>query len=187
MTLIFIFCTIRGIGFIIRAQLVLISILVIAILSFVIGAFLDHDKKEVYGVNGWANGNLWDNMGPKFKDIGDGIDYNLFLCFGIFFPAATGIMAGANISGDLKNPSKDIPLGTLNAVFVSSLTYCIVAILFAVSCSTDGLIYDYLIILDVSVWSPLILSGIYFDHFQYDFYEENSCLQCRYFLLIYFD
>ena len=37
-----------------------------------------------------------DNFGPDFRE-----GYNFFSVFAIFFPAATGILAGANISGDL--------------------------------------------------------------------------------------
>lgn len=39
---------------------------------------------------------LLENFGPDFRD-----GETFFSVFAIFFPAATGILAGANISGDL--------------------------------------------------------------------------------------
>lgn len=44
---------------------------------------------------------LMENMGSDYRYF-EGVEHNFFSVFSIFFPAATGILAGANISGDLK-------------------------------------------------------------------------------------
>lgn len=64
------------------------------------------------------------NFKPDFRD-----GENFFSVFSVYFPAATGILAGANISGDLKDPQQSIPLGTLLAIFITTLTYVLVAFL----------------------------------------------------------
>lgn len=61
---------------------------------------------------GWWSGVIGDNLYPDYFD-----GYNWFTVFGVFFPTITGILAGINMSGDLRNPSKDIPNGSLAALF----------------------------------------------------------------------
>uniref|UniRef100_A0A7N6FDN9 Solute carrier family 12 member 2 n=1 Tax=Anabas testudineus TaxID=64144 RepID=A0A7N6FDN9_ANATE len=64
-----------------------------------------------------------ENLGPDFRD-----EETFFSVFAIFFPAATGILAGANISGDLTDPQSAIPKGTLLAILITGVTYVAIAI-----------------------------------------------------------
>ena len=60
--------------------------------------------------------------------------------FAVFFPAATGIMAGVSLSGDLKNPRKDIPKGIMLVVITSLVVYIAVPVWLALNFSNDQLI-----------------------------------------------
>lgn len=53
--------------------------------------------------------------------------------FAVFFPAVTGFTAGIGLSGDLKNPQKSIPKGTLAAVVSGAGIYLIIPILLAIT------------------------------------------------------
>jgi amino acid transporter len=80
--------------------------------------------------------------------------------FAVFFPAATGIMAGANMSGELKNPRKSIPVGTLAAIVLSLVIYLLIAYWLARSASTDELLNNYTIMAEKAAWAQLIVAGL---------------------------
>ena len=82
--------------------------------------------------------------------IGNFEDASFWQVFAVFFPAVTGIMAGANLSGDLKNPRKSIPLGTLSAIGVTLLIYVLIAVFAA-----------YLIPMDVLRSNQMAMVRIY--------------------------
>lgn len=90
--------------------------------------------------------------------VADNLDF--FYVFTIVFPAFTGLAAGLGLSGDLKDPQKSIPRGTLWATVVGMLVYIAVAYKFAVSASPEKLVSDQLIMQEIAVWGPIIPIGL---------------------------
>ncbi|MDD5634244.1 MAG: amino acid permease [Candidatus Omnitrophica bacterium] len=80
--------------------------------------------------------------------------------FAIFFPAVTGILAGISMSGELKNPERDIPIGTLSAIAISFLVYLSLTFWFASIATPQDLVANRSIIIDVSRWRFLVVAGI---------------------------
>ena len=65
--------------------------------------------------------------------------------FAVFFPAVTGIMAGVSLSGDLRQPERSIPRGTIGAVVTGFVIYLAVVIGLAVAATPAELVDDNLI------------------------------------------
>ncbi len=81
--------------------------------------------------------------------------------FAIFFPAVTGFTAGVAMSGDLKNPQKDIPAGTLLAIFTGLVIYLLLAVGFNLFVDRQLLLTNYNFLMTVA-WIPLlVVAGIW--------------------------
>lgn len=80
--------------------------------------------------------------------------------FAIFFPAVTGIAAGAAMSGDLEEPQRSLPLGILSAIGVGLIIYIIVALWYAKMVDPDHLRSNYTVMMDVSLWRWAVIAGI---------------------------
>ncbi len=92
--------------------------------------------------------------------VGEFEDASFWQVFAIFFPAVTGIMAGANLSGDLENPRKAIPLGTLSAIGVTMVIYIAMAFVAAKYISPAELRSNQMVMVDYAFWGPMVLMGI---------------------------
>ncbi|OWB83996.1 hypothetical protein B5S33_g2632 [[Candida] boidinii] len=79
--------------------------------------------------------------------------------FGIFFPATAGIFAGASMSGDLQNPSKSIPKGTLWGLLLTFTCYALVIVSMGASIPRDFLHKDVQVIQTVNLSTVLVLLG----------------------------
>ncbi len=96
----------------------------------------------------------------EFVLIGKFEDASFWKVFAIFFPAVTGIMAGANMSGDLRNPREAIPKGTLSSIFVTMIIYIALAYMAARIATPFELRDNQMIMVDKSLWGPIVIAGI---------------------------
>ncbi|KAI5938860.1 solute carrier family 12 member 7 isoform X9 [Manis javanica] len=118
--------------------------------------FAQNNVTEIQGIPGVASGVLLDNLWSAYADKGafvekggvpsapvpgdsraSGLPYVLTdimtyftMLVGIYFPSVTGIMAGSNRSGDLKDAQKSIPTGTIMAIVTTSFIYLSCIVLF---------------------------------------------------------
>ncbi|CAL8274692.1 unnamed protein product [Boreogadus saida] len=118
--------------------------------------FSDNNVTRIQGIPGVTSGILADNMFGNYYEKGDLVankdaasvegaddpmtnsnhyvlaDITSFftLLVGIYFPSVTGIMAGSNRSGDLRDAQKSIPIGTIAAITTTSFVYMSSVILF---------------------------------------------------------
>ncbi|MGB5418650.1 hypothetical protein [Algibacter sp.] len=83
-----------------------------------------------------------------------------FYVFAIIFPAFTGMTAGVGLSGDLADPKKSIPLGTLSATIIGMVIYIFIAYKLASSASPTDLMNDQLIMGKIALWGPIIPIGL---------------------------
>ncbi|XP_016305468.1 solute carrier family 12 member 8-like isoform X4 [Sinocyclocheilus anshuiensis] len=143
-----------GVKWIVRLQLVLLGILAMSTLDFVIGTFSHLDPE--HGFVGYSEDLLRKNTLPDYTAA-----ETFFTVFGVFFPAATGVMAGFNMSSDLQRPEHNIPVGTLAAVCISWFLYLVFVFLLGAICTRDALRYDFLIAEKVSLVGFLFLLGLY--------------------------
>ncbi len=87
---------------------------------------------------------------------------SFWLVFAVFFPAVTGIMAGLSLSGDLQDPRRAIPKGTLIAALTGFGVYLLVPILLTMGADRTTLLEDPLVWTRIAILGPwLVLPGLW--------------------------
>uniref|UniRef100_A0A3Q1CMH3 Solute carrier family 12 member 7b n=1 Tax=Amphiprion ocellaris TaxID=80972 RepID=A0A3Q1CMH3_AMPOC len=128
--------------------------------------FDDNNVTMVQGIPGLTSGVISENMWSKYGPLGMLVENKLTsngrhdpsqdiylpyvvndittfftLLVGIYFPSVTGIMAGSNRSGDLRDAQKSIPIGTILAIATTSFIYVTCVVLFG-ACIEGVLLRD---------------------------------------------
>jgi len=82
---------------------------------------------------------------------------DFFIVFAIIFPAFTGMTAGVGLSGDLRKPSKAIPLGTTLATISGMIIYFFVVYKLAHSASVEDLLQHQLIMGKIAIAGAVVV------------------------------
>jgi len=85
---------------------------------------------------------------------------SFIVVFAIVFPAFTGMTAGVGLSGDLRNPRKSLPRGTLWATVIGMVVYLGVVYKLYISASPEIMAEDQLVMSQISIWGPAVLIGL---------------------------
>ncbi len=81
--------------------------------------------------------------------------------FAIFFPAMTGVESSVSLSGDLRNPSRSLPIGTISAILVAYAIYVAISLFLVYHVPMDRLVQDPLIMQTLASVPSLIIVGIW--------------------------
>lgn len=147
--------TFKGADVALKAQYVILIVLLLSVVSFILGGLAAFDG-DIFAANAGARPMCENDAVDCANPVG------FWIVFAIFFPAATGITAGANMSGDLKDPAVAIPKGTILAIGFTATVYLIQLVLLAGYSDQESLAADpFGTLTRMSVFGPLIIAGVF--------------------------
>ncbi len=126
----------------IRAQYFIMAAIGLSLVSLLLGSPIPDAEVQGLSVPGPTSEGFW-------------------RVFAVFFPAVTGIMAGVNLSGDLKDPGRSLPRGTIAAIGVGFIIYMALPVILATRADTASLLSDPLVMRRMAFWGDAILLGVW--------------------------
>ena len=133
----------RGAALGVRALWIVAGILALVIGSFLLGTGPEEISPQ--GLDVTATIAEPDGFGKVFATV---------------FPAFTGMIAGLSLSGDLKEPKRSIPLGSIGATVTGMVVYVIVAVKLANHATPEALAGDQFIMSQIALWGPAVFIGL---------------------------
>jgi len=136
-------------GLAIRVQYIVMTMLALAIVSFLGGAILLFNP-ELFQAN----------LGSSYTKATIGF----WRVFAIYFPAVTGILAGVNMSGDLKDPARSLVRGTMAAIAVGFVIYLLEILLCGGSQQREDLVTQpFEMLIKNALWGTgfLVIGGVF--------------------------
>eukprot|EP00054_Salpingoeca_dolichothecata_P017555 m.105593 g.105593 ORF g.105593 m.105593 type:complete len:860 (+) comp22501_c0_seq4:38-2617(+) len=163
-----------GADFFAKATFMIFMIVCIAVVSVFV-SFLFQDEKDIPVPKDNTRTNATSNPYTGFKD--KTFDDNLYPDFGhdyttsdhvdfpsvfaVLFNGCTGFMAGANMSGDLKNPSYAIPRGSIISAVFTLCVYLLLVLCISFTSTRELLQDNYGFLQDISLVKPLVAIGVF--------------------------
>lgn len=130
---------------VVRVQFIIMAIIFLSLFAIFLGSF------PILGREGMIHTpELWGSFPAG----------GFWQVFAVFFPAVTGVLAGVNMSGDLKDPRESIPKGMLSAVVLTLIIYLILAYWLSRVAMPQELVDNETIMVDKSVFGPIVLAGL---------------------------
>lgn len=147
-----------GADFAIKVQYLVLAVLLAAIASFYLGGWTGPLEPVLGAVQGDTHEQFSNAVKRELAQ-----PQGFWVVFAVYFPAVTGIMVGASMSGDLKNPGKSIPRGTLLSIGFTAIIYITTTIWVSLTSTRNELLTNNLVLQDIAIWPhlKLVLLGVW--------------------------
>lgn len=151
----------RGAKFTSQVSTIVFMFIVLSIASALVCLLVPTRQKGVF--TAFSASTFKANAAPTFKVNTLTDKYSFFGLLVMFMPDFVGVVAGTNLSGELRRASSSIPTGSISALVVALLTFVLIAFVEA-SCVEGGLLRKHQLIMETVSDSvtglPIVFAGI---------------------------